>query len=207
MPLWPPRLPLQLVPLLRLTLKSRHNQAPSNRLSNNQVKVPRLKLIVRCRAKSNPKSRPCLASKLRVNRLKKLTLKNRTTTNTTFQRSTRNPSITEEDTRDTSTPLCRPQCTQPTHQLPNQLLLLLLLLLKKTPLRLQHQSQRLPLLDQLLKLQTSLILRLNLKMSSISSLKMLMFQLMRSKPSLLRLHQLSLEIMSNLLLLRVSERL
>jgi hypothetical protein len=50
MPLWLPRLPSQLVPLLRLI--------PSNRLSNNQVKVPRLKLIVRCRARSNPKSRP-----------------------------------------------------------------------------------------------------------------------------------------------------
>jgi len=103
MPSWPLRLAWQLPLLLRLTLKSRLNQAPSRRLFNNQLKVPRLKLIVRCRAKSNPKSRLWLPRKLRVNRLKKLTLKNRTTT-TILRNTTRNP-IRREETKSTPTPL------------------------------------------------------------------------------------------------------
>jgi len=66
MPSWPPRLAWHQRLLLKLTLKSR--------LSNNQLKVPRLKLKVRCKAKSKPKLMHWLPRKLRVNRLKKTNL-------------------------------------------------------------------------------------------------------------------------------------
>jgi len=197
--LWLLRLPSQPVLLLKLMLKSRHNQALSNRLLHNQVKVPRLKLKVRCRANLNPKSWPLLPRKLRVNRLKKLTLKNRTTTNTTIQRSTRKLRLTEEDqARDMDTHLCKLLSTflvDQLHlpQLPHQ---------SRTPQSQQTAKRQ----SQHQKLLASSTPRLNPRMSSISSLKMLMFQLMRLRPSLLRFHQLSPEITLNLLLSRVSER-